>query len=339
MQGFHGTFAIGTFIGPWLAKPFLAPTWYEPVFSNFTNGSDGVTVSSIHENVTRPVVMQRVYGESKAMYVYLIIGIYLFLSGIVYFVIFALTRKYVQDENEVEDRKSKDRKKQSRKDSEIRNPNQRKLWYVIPMTLMASVRFASYVGLELTFSGFLMTYAVKGLGWEKSDALVATTSYWGSFAASRILSTGVAMCISPTTYVIFDIVLMVIAYVGMVSLVHLHPMVIMICSAMAGIAQASFYGCSMSWFAKYMHVTERIGSAFTTGSWVGVALLPALAGYLIDYVSPNAFLFMCLADAILLATVTLVSTVLGLKYGAPIKKPAAKDDQVESLKENRVSSF
>ena len=263
-------------------------------------------------NGTSDLSKKLVIGKSRAYIPFFIIGIIFIISGIAYFVVFFVTRKYRQKDNQVKP------KGNVAKQDDARNPNQGKLWYMIPMAILAFIRFGMYVGIELTFSGFLMTFTVKVLDWEKTDALAATTIYWGSFAASRILSIFLVIFVTPTMMVVGDVTLMLAAYITLSIFVSYHPMVLRICSIVAGLAGGSFYGCSMSWAYKYMKISERVGTVFTSGAWAGMAAIPALAGYLIDSVNALSFVYMCLSVVIVLALSTLSATGIGLKYGRDI---------------------
>ena len=310
LQTFHSLFAIGTFIGPWLTKPFLAPSMTHSILDNET-----VSVSiDINMNTTGNVT--NVYhGRSRVYISYFIIGIIMFVVGIVYLIIFVITKGDFSCTKKVE---SEEKKESFQHADYTRNPNQSKRWYMVSMAVLAFIRFACYVGLELTFPGFLMIFCVTGLGWEKTDSYVAATTYWGSFACSRFAAIFLVMFFSPTTMVAVDVILMILGILVLAIFANYHPFIIILCSAAFGLAGGSFYGCSQSWAYKYMNVSAKVGTIFTTGAWFGMAAIPALAGFLIDSIMAKSFIYLCLAVTIILAICTLAATTLGLKYGADL---------------------
>ena len=340
MQLFHCIFSVGAFFGPWIAKPFLAKVSYVPApgqegnsTSDVTDGVYGGTgilpSSSPLENTT--LQLETVMGPSSVSTAFLIVGMCMIGTGMLYLVAFFLTRAERREEKKASKpstlRSSSPRAEQ---DELIRNPNHDKKVFQVPMIILAFLRFGLYVGLELTFSGFVMAFAVKGMGWPKEKGLHLTTVYWGAFAASRIFSVFTAVIISPTATVVIDVVLLMSGYLCMALFFSFHPVVLYVTSVLVGLAGGSFYGASMSWYHRYMLVTQRIGGSFTTGSWAGMTALPALAGYFIQYYKPAAFLYLCMAVAILLTTVTTIATVIGLKFGRPLslKVPVKERDEV-----------
>ena len=309
MQAYHCVFAIGTFIGPWVTKPFLAQVT--------TRVSNDTTLNTTLQNVTGNITKQEetftVTGESTIMYPFMIIGLFYIANGVIYMVAYFVTRN--DPTEELSRKKDSGQDKDKDADAIKPNPNQQKLWYMLPMVFMTFLRFASAVGMEVTFTSFLMPFSVKALKWKKSDGLLATTVYYGSFAGSRILAILMAMVVSPTKMATFNTVLILTACIILSSCIHLYPVVLIVCSSLLGIGQGSLYGSSMSWASKYIHVSRKVGTIFTTGSWTGGSALPALAGHIIDSVSPMGFVYLCLGDGILLATVVLASTLMGLKFG------------------------
>mmetsp|Transcript_15148 Transcript_15148/g.39915 ORF Transcript_15148/g.39915 Transcript_15148/m.39915 type:complete len:384 (-) Transcript_15148:532-1683(-) len=62
----------------------------------------------------------------------------------------------------------------------------RREWFVVGATAMF---LAQYVGIEVTFGGFIYTYSVQYTGLAQGLSKLVTSCYWGSIAAGRLLST------------------------------------------------------------------------------------------------------------------------------------------------------
>ena len=327
MLSFHCVFALGTFIAPWLAAPFISSdvhtidneiTTISSVSLQPEHDTTSVQNKDKRETITEIINMTTLRNgeeshESNVHFTFLIVAAYEILSSGLFVVSYIFHRKY-SNVNELH--QDNGRTKNKGITSEKRSSSKRKesKWFLFPMLGLMFLRFAFYVGLDIMSASLLMTFAVKGLGWSKSQGIAVTSCFRGVFSAGRVTGVFLAVLISPTKMIMFDTVLILIGLFVLTIFINFHDLILWIFISLAGFGMGSFYGASMSWADKYMNVSGKTGSVSITGSWFGQLSLPALTGYLFDNVSPYCYIYACFGDAIAVAVVTFMAMGLVFVY-------------------------
>ncbi len=333
MQGFHCTFGIGTFVAPWIAKPFISRIG--PVGDNNTATEPNTTrinstAASIHGTISTSngVPVLQVENTSGLNRTYLIVGAYIFVSSLFFVLIYFIDRRSTRNDP-TKQGKTKNSGITTEKNSEMKSPEP--IWYRCPMLVLGFFRFFFYVGLEITSASLLMTFAVKGMGWDKATGVALTACFRGVFSVGRGSSIILAIFITPTKMVILNLIL-INAGLGVLSVfLNYHPLILWIFISLAGFGMGSFYGASMSWADKYMNMTGKSGTLFIFGAWMGLFIIPALTGYLFDNVGPFCYIYVCLGTSILLLIVTTASMLLAHYYTSQ-KKHVSNQGQEMCIK-------
>ena len=107
------------------------------------------------------------------------------------------------------------------------------------------LRFAFYVGLDVMSASFVMTFAVKGLGWTKSQGIAVTSCFRGVYSLGRVSSVFLALIISPTKMIMFDVFLILSGLFVLTIFINFHDLILWIFISLAGLGMGSFYGASM----------------------------------------------------------------------------------------------
>ena len=324
MQSFHCVFALGTFVAPWLAAPFISSDMH--TIDNDTTTTSSVSLQTEHDTLTvqnwenRETITEIINmkigeesHESNVHFTFLIVAAYEVLSSGLFVVSYIFHRK---NGNVNELHQDNGRTKHKGVTSEKRSSFKRKesKWFLLPMLGLMFLRFAFYVGLDVMSASLLMTFAVKGLGWTKPQGIAVTSCFRGVYSAGRGTGVVLAVIISPTKMIMFDIFLILIGLFVLTIFINFHDLILWIFISLAGFGMGSFYGASMSWADKYMNVTGKTGSVFITGSWFGLLSLPALTGYLFDNVSPYCYIYACFGSAIAMAVLTFLAMGLVFFY-------------------------
>ena len=327
MQSFHCVFALGTFVAPWLAAPFISSDAYTidnetTTISSVSFQTDDNTMSvrniENYETITDTTNIKTLgigeeLHESNVHFTFLIIAAYEILSSGLFVVSYIFQRKYSKvNEVNQENGKNKNEGVTSEKRSSFKRKEPK--WFLFPMLGLMFLRFAFYVGLDVMSASFLMTFAVKGLGWTKSQGIAVISCFRGVYSLGRVSSVLLALIISPTKMIMLDIFLILTGLFVLTIFINFHDLILWIFISLAGFGMGSFYGASMSWADKYMNVTGKTGSVFITGSWFGLLSLPALTGYLFDNVSPYCYIYACFGSAIAVAVVTFLAMGLVFFY-------------------------
>ena len=156
MQSFHCVFALGTFAAPWLAAPFISAE--VPVESN---ANATISNSTKRAQVINGTV-ETSRGESHVHFTFLIVGTYSIIGAGFFVVSYISYRKYFQHHPEIQASKSKGITSEKHSDKKQKEPK----WFIVPVLVLMFLRFAFYVGLDIMSASLLMTFAVKGMGWD-----------------------------------------------------------------------------------------------------------------------------------------------------------------------------
>ena len=379
MQGFHCVFALGTFVAPWIAKPFISTmetmqennTYMETTTSKsqlVVSGNDtkfllkgessthntqsmfnslNPTGPSIQDTTSTPKRMSifqvnvsensnvtdtEQLSESQVHFTYLIVGAYIFISSLCFVIVYFIHRRSTRNDP-TKQGKNKNSGITTEKNSRMKSPEP--AWYRWPMLVLMFFRFAIYVGLDIMTASFLMTFAVKGLGWDKDTGVALTSCFRGVYSIGRGSSILFAVFISPSKMIIMNLVLINIGLGVLAAFFEYHPLILWIFISLAGFGMGSFYGASMSWIDKYLNVTGKTGSLFILGSWVGLLTLPALTGYLFDNISPFCYIYSCLGTSLVLLVVTVSSMLLAHCYHSNLRKQHSNQGQeMETFRSN-----
>ena len=335
MQAFHCVFALGTFVAPWLAAPFISPAL-------LTSPNETTTVSTVPdqndlsdlkesnlETYTKVYVPESY--ESNVYFTFLIVGAYEVVSSAFFVVSYIFHRKYPKaNETNVTNTK-RNKGVTSEKSSGFKQKEPK--WFLFPMLGLMFLRFAFYVGLDVMSASLLMTFAVKGLGWTKPQGIAVTSCFRGVYSVGRGSSVFLAFLISPTKMIMMDLFLIIIGLLILTIFINFHDLILWIFISLAGFGMGSFYGTSMSWADKYMKVTGKTDSVFITGSWFGLLSIPALTGYLFDNVSPYSYIYACFGDALAVTLVTFLSMGLVHYY----HKKCLDNTETAGLEGNNVN--
>ncbi len=321
MQGFHCTFAIGTFVAPWIAKPFISVLG--TVNNNSTNTETTTGLSVLHVENTKNFndTETEQLSDTQVHLAYLIVGAYIFLSGLFFVLVYWRSKR--KDQTKAGQNKNSGVTTEKNSGMKPREP----AWYRWPMLLLMFFRFFFYVGLEITAASLLMTFAVKGMGWDKATGVALTACFRGIFFLGRASSVIIAIFVTPTKMIIFYLILINIGLGVVTAFLDYHPLILWVFISMAGFGMGTFYGSSMSWADKYLNMTGKSGTFFVFGAWVGLFIIPALTGYLFDHFSPLYYIYSCLGQSILLLLVSTASMLLAHYYHSKQKKHLSNQGQ------------
>eukprot|EP00042_Codosiga_hollandica_P039009 m.323944 g.323944 ORF g.323944 m.323944 type:complete len:270 (-) comp55532_c0_seq9:2607-3416(-) len=222
MQTMHSMFGVGAFVAPLIAHPFLV--------TSPTADDDAVT----HAIPKSSLQVQWAFRISGAIVI--AIGL-----TFVYWIFSPVppSRK-VPEEHES-------------------TAHRRRGSFRIKLLALATALFFVYLGMEVSYGGFVLTYAVqsKEIMMSKPNAALLTSLFWGSFALGRISAIGMAYKMGPSKILIIDIagcliailLLTVLHSFGPISFFHLvaSPVVCEICgsSVLLFVAFAVFFHFSL----------------------------------------------------------------------------------------------
>lgn len=150
--------------------------------------------------------------------------------------------------------------------------------------------FGLYVGLEVSFGGYIFTYVVTtcALRFDASSAALITSVYWGLFAVGRISAIFLAARFKPRTLVLADLALCCSAAL----LIAARPddrNTLWFASGLFGLGMASIFPSGFHYLEQRLRLTGRSASLMVIGSALGEMLVPLSVGMAFDHGGPHTF--------------------------------------------------
>ena len=248
MQALHAIFGAGAWLGPLIARPFLAEEMSSDEMGvPITTTADVIiqTGSGLKQlvNTTMQLVMKNDGSSTEAtikelqqttdvMYAYLIVGLLCLSAGAIFSGLFLIGKRalcVLWSEEETLDASDS---------QQFKTLDQS---YVIKLASLVFAFYVSYCVLEMNYGNFLLTYAVKHLGWSKSMAASVTSAYWGSFMAGRICGIVVIRYIRPQVMLIIDVIMCMASLVPILLFAEDHIAVLWVCTLVFGFFMSTIF--------------------------------------------------------------------------------------------------
>ena len=346
MQAFHCLFGVGCLLAPIISEPFLLkkpdddqmvttikPEW----ISQSANYSAAVDLAerNVSMATSEPFVSEA--GESQVMYAYLITGVLMLLTGC------ALVWTYLIGDKSLRlKKKQKSQAQPVSPDKEKETVVKQRVVYIAFLVLLA-LFFVLYVAMEMVFGTFLMTFAVKQLGWSKTKGAAVTTAFMGAFTGGRGLGIILVTLIRPSILLTADLILCVIFSVILTGFVNMHVSVLWICSVGLGLGMATVYATGFTWTETYIGVSGKVSAMILVASAVGEMAGPASTGPLMEKVGYISYVYVMLGTSLACLGTIIALQLLGLKLrnlsGGKLREPAievevdAEDHYLTGLRE------
>jgi FHS family Na+ dependent glucose MFS transporter 1 len=197
------------------------------------------------------------------------------------------------------------------------NPqNQKLILWVIALF------FFAFVGVEIGYGDWLSAYSItSGLATEKT-AILLTSTYWGAFTFSRLISIPLAMKVKVKSILFIDVAGAIVG-LGLVFLFPLQIQMLWIGTIILGLSVASLFPTMLTFAEGLMSMTGKVTSIFFVSGSVGSIFLPWLIGRSVETQGPD-FIIQALFFTLLLAGMVFI-VLMRLS-----KKPAAKAAGLDS---------
>lgn len=265
---------IGYTLSPLLCKPFLAPSLETSHLSanqlNYTSNTSDTTEAT-------PT-------ETKIQFAYMIVAIYDLLIAVAVFSVFMYDGCNFRIKSEKKEEDGKD-------DQEGKVKGKA---FMIKICVTFFIFNIFYGGIEVGYAGLLMTFAVKYLGWSKSDGTSVTAVLQASNAIVTASAVLVSRWVKAQLLLLYSIIVVTIAMIVLSFAVHWSYPVLWFCTACLGVGYATIMPCSYTWVNEVMEVTGKFSSAYWSGFFVGFMAIPAITGHLFEHVDPMWLPYMTL---------------------------------------------
>jgi len=168
--------------------------------------------------------------------------------------------------------------------------------------------FFLYVGLEVTYSGWIYTYTLtKGLAGE-STAAYLISAFWGAITLSRLLNVALAIRFRPQAVLYVDLGGALLC-AGLMLFWSDSLSVLWLGTIGLGLFLASVFSTVIALAERRMPISGRTTGRFLVGASLGAMCLPWLVGQLFEPVGPSV-LMVTIAAALLAA----LGVLIGLEH-------------------------
>ena len=179
---------------------------------------------------------------------------------------------------------------------------------VLQVVLIA-LFLAFHVGGELSYGGWVYTYAVtRGLA-DKTQGAYLTSVYWGALTLGRLVGALAATRMKPGRMLLVDIAGSILA-AGVVLFFQNSAPALWAGSALLGFSIASLFASSINFAEEGIGITGRVASFLIVGAGVGSMFFPWFIGQIFESrgprIMPFSVLLMFIGAGVVLAALFIL---------------------------------
>ena len=155
---------------------------------------------------------------------------------------------------------------------------------------MIAIFFFFYTGSEISFGGWIFTYALElGLA-DETMAAYLTSAFFDAFTVGRLLSIPIATRFTPRTILLADLVGALVG-IGLILVWSSSVIALSIGTIVVGFAIASIFPTMLSFAERHLTITGKMTGWLFVGASSGAMSFPWLIGQLFDSVGPRIVMF------------------------------------------------
>jgi FHS family Na+ dependent glucose MFS transporter 1 len=167
--------------------------------------------------------------------------------------------------------------------------------FLAPIVMSAMLFLFFYVSAEITFGGWIYTYAsTLGLA-DAARAAYLTSIFWLAFTFGRLISIPVSVRRSPAQ-IIPAALAGCAAFLGLLILFPASSLVLWIAAAGAGFCMAPIWPSGYNLAGQSVRLTARVSGIILLGDSVGGMILPGLTGLIMERAGAPAMAKLVLAS-------------------------------------------
>jgi FHS family Na+ dependent glucose MFS transporter 1 len=169
------------------------------------------------------------------------------------------------------------------------------------VTLIA-LFFFLYVGAEVSFGGWIFTFAVTLNLANETIAAYLTSAFWGALTLGRLLAIPIAARLRPRVILLSDLAGCLVS----LSIILLWPnslAALWLGTLGVGLSMASVFPTTLSLAERRMTVTGRVTGWFFVGASAGAMFLPWLIGQLFETIGPRVMMLAMMVNLMAAAAV------------------------------------
>lgn len=157
------------------------------------------------------------------------------------------------------------------------------------LVLLASLFLLLYVGAEVSYGGWIFTYAASQSLMSETAASYLTSAFWGALTAGRLLSIPIARRYPPRVTLLAGLLGCLLS-VGVWWAAPLSVTAVWLCTIGLGLFMSTIFPTTFAWAERVMPISGAVTGWFMTGASLGAMSIPWLIGQLFEAVSPQAMI-------------------------------------------------
>jgi FHS family Na+ dependent glucose MFS transporter 1 len=170
------------------------------------------------------------------------------------------------------------------------------------LVVVIALFFLLFVAAEISFGGWLASYAQALQLADEATAAYLTSGFWGALTVGRFLAIPIAARLRPRTILLIDLLGCALSVV--IIVVWSQSLSALWIGAIGfGLAMASIFPTTITFASRRMAITGRVTSCFLVGVSIGVMSVPWLIGKLFEQVGPQVIMIVVLVDILVACAV------------------------------------
>jgi len=182
--------------------------------------------------------------------------------------------------------------------------------------------FFLYLGAEVSFGGWIYTYAVTLKLGTETEAAYLTSFFWGALTIGRLVSIPLARKFLPDQLLLVDLIGCVLS-VGLIVIQPTSRAAVWCGTIGLGLSMASFFPTMFSFAERKVLLTGKIAGRILVGASAGAMLLPWLVGHVFAQMGPQSAMYLIALDLL----ITLIAFVLLINLTKPLGRKTASDGE------------
>jgi MFS transporter, FHS family, Na+ dependent glucose transporter 1 len=199
-------------------------------------------------------------------------------------------------------------------------------WYLVAIVLAAMLFLFFYVSSEITFGGWIYTYAVTLNLADAASAAYLTSLFWFAFTIGRLVSIPAAIRLAPAQIlaVAFG---GAIVFLGLLIAFPASPAMLWLAVAGIGLSMAPIWPSGYTLAVQSIRLTAGVSAVIMLGDSVGGMVMPGLTGLFMERAGAGAMTLLVLAS--MAATVVAFLAILAFRMRGS-DSPALTESQPAS---------
>jgi fucose permease len=192
----------------------------------------------------------------------------------------------------------------------------------VVLAVLFGIPMFCFGGLEVAFSGLLLTFVTEEVGWSSDHGAYLTFTFWISLAAGRLTNTVLAKCVKPRNILAINSIGLCLTFLVTSFTYTKHSLVLWVCSSVVGITMAPAVANTLALANSYIGVRGWVTAMHMCCLYIGVIAQPAFFAYIFKTFSADGFLYCGLG-----VTLTSIAAyiVIEIVYRSRVKSHVARE--------------